>query len=489
MQHRLIALTVTGFMAAGCGAAAGPRQDAPAQPRQDIPAEPNTFSQPAAPPAAAAAGRGEPSSDTAGRAEPDARDPSHTLGRESPPFIGSLERSGGETSRKKDTGEMMTADSAELHAPGPEMSGEGTAGRQQRSALQAGEVDDNLRWQEYLEFVEQYEGPPVRTTDLRDRQVITVVDQEGKPVPNARVTFRPEGSQAGITHITYADGRTILFPMTRGAVRERLQQDGITATAERDSFVSSTLIPADSGDGSVTITLEGAMEYGRNVPLDVLFLLDSTGSMADEIHRIKSTLHAIAREVSTLPASPDLRFGMVAYRDRGDDYVTRLHDFEGDVERFQDAISSVEAEGGGDYAESLNQALHEAVNDMRWRQDAVRLIFLVADAPPHLDYPQDEDYAVEMERPRQRGIKIFSVASSGLDDRGEYIFRQLAQQTMGKFIFILYPTGPQGSLQSPHSVEQYTVNRLDSLIIGLIREELRHLDPGSQSGMRMKEGG
>ena len=103
----------------------------------------------------------------------------------------------------------------------------------------------------------------------------------------------------------------------------------------------------------------------------------------------------------------------------------------------------MKADGGGDYPESLNQALHEAVNDMRWRDDAIRLVFLVADAPPHLDYPQDEDYAVEMVRARQKGIKIFSVASSGLDDQGEYVFRQLAQQTMGKFIFILYATGPQ----------------------------------------------
>ena len=354
--------------------------------------------------------------------------------------------------------------------------------------LRAGEVDDNLRWREYLEFVGDYRGPPVHATDLRRRQVVTVVDRAGQPVPNARVTFQPEGGQEDVTVLTYADGRTILFPMTGGPVREGLQQGGITVTAERDGFISSAGVPADAGESSVTITLEGAMEYGSSVPLDVLFLLDSTGSMADEIHRIKTTLHSIAREVSALPANPSLRFGMVAYRDRGDDYVTRLYDFDGDVDRFRDTIDQVEAEGGGDYPESLNQALHEAINDMRWRRDAVRIILLVADAPPHLEYPQDEDYAAEMVEARRRGIKIFSVASSGLDERGEYIFRQLAQQTMGKFIFILYPTGAQGGLESPHTVEQYTVDRLDALIVRLIREELRHLDAGRQTGMGMKQG-
>ena len=81
---------------------------------------------------------------------------------------------------------------------------------------------------------------------------------------------------------------------------------------------------------------------------------------------------------------------------------------------------------------------------------------LVADALPHLDYAQDEDYAAEMVRARRKGIKIFAVASSGMDQQGEYVFRQLAQQTMGRFLFILYRTGPQGSLETPTGVEQYT---------------------------------
>ena len=98
------------------------------------------------------------------------------------------------------------------------------------------------------------------------------------------------------------------------------------------------------------------------------------------------------------------------------------------------------------------------MNDASWRENAIRLIFLIADAPPHLDYPQDEDYAADMVRAREKGIKIFSVASSGLDDQGEYIFRQIAQQTMGNFLFILYQSAPQGELDTPHSVEQFTVN-------------------------------
>ena len=356
-----------------------------------------------------------------------------------------------------------------------------------RPTLKAGEVDDNKRWDEYLDFVEKYQGPPAHETNLSNRHIVTILDQAGKPVPNAKVTIsmRDDPAETTWTNRTYADGRTMFFPegkYRRGmAMRNGEAQPGqFTITANLDGFTSILHIPQNAQRRNHKIALEGTMHYGGNIPLDVLFLIDSTGSMADEIHQIKSTLHSTASQVSNLPSNPNLRFGMVSYRDRGDEYVTRLYQFDSDVQRFSRSVDEVQADGGHDDPESLNQALHEAVNDMSWRSGAIRLIFLIADAPPHLDYPQDEDYAAEMVRAREKGIKVFSVASSGLDEQGEYIFRQIAQQTMGRFIFIL-EEGPQGNLETPHSVEQYSVNQLDSLIIRLIREELEATGHGGEN--------
>ena len=356
-----------------------------------------------------------------------------------------------------------------------------------RPTLKAGEVDDNKRWDEYLDFVEKYQGPPAHETNLSNRHIITILDQAGKPVPNAKVTIsmRDDRAETTRTNRTYADGRTMFFPegkYRRGIVmgNGEAQPGQFTITAKLDGFTSILHIPQNAQRRNHEITLEGTMHFGGNIPLDVLFLLDSTGSMADEIHQIKSTLHSTASQVSNLPSNPNLRFGMVSYRDQGDEYVTRLYQFDSDVQRFSRSVDEVQADGGHDYPESLNQALHEAVNDMSWRSGAIRLIFLIADAPPHLDYPQDEDYAAEMVRAREKGIKVFSVASSGLDEQGEYIFRQIAQQTMGRFIFIL-EEGPQGNLETPHSVEQYSVSQLDSLIIRLIREELEATGHGGEN--------
>ena len=333
------------------------------------------------------------------------------------------------------------------------------------SGLTAGEVDDNSRWTEYLNYRSRYRGPPVHDVDVSERYIIQVQDAAGRGIPDALVRV-----SAGQTPIfegrTYADGRTLFFPRAFDAAANAASFRVYAAKGSVNAVQEMSREPG----AEWVVNLNAAPAYQSGVPLDVLFLLDATGSMSDEIDRIKSTLVSIAERISDLPSQPVLRFGMVTYRDRGDDFVTRLYDFQSDAQQFANAIRSVVADGGGDTPESLNAALYTAVNQPDWRlDDAVRLIFLVADAPPHLDYPQDYDYAVEMMTAHRKGIKIFAVASSGLEPQGEYIFRQIAQHTMGRFIFILYGGG------TPHDVGQYSVERLDDLIVRLVQQELAQI--------------
>ena len=341
-----------------------------------------------------------------------------------------------------------------------------------RVALSAAEVNDNQRWDEYLLYRSGYSGPSVHDADVSERYVITVRDSQGRPVPNAavRVSVKQDPVFEGRT---YANGQTLFFPLiflqAKGAETFSLEveKDGVSHRIETERH----------GEPEWVVELDIESSYPEGVALDVLFLLDATGSMEDEIAQIKETLLSVSARIADLPSRPDLRFGMVAYRDRGDEFVTRTYDFNPDVQRFLDTIRGVSAEGGGDNPESLNEALHVAVREPTWRQgDAIRLVFLVADAPPHLDYPQDYDYAEEMVEASRRGIKIFSIASSGLDDQGEYIFRQIAQHTMGRFIFIVYGGDADGSGgTTTHHVEQYTVEQLDDLVVKLVEEELAFL--------------
>lgn len=380
-----------------------------------------------------------------------------------------------------------------------QMAGDNAANQQQQTTetplpelpellpLNAGEIDDNARWDTYLtyrqNFLSRYPSFP-HPVEVMGRQIITVSDNEGFPVLGARV--RIFGADQLITETrTDARGRALFFPAiddTSAAL------DNFRVVVDKDDAVAEFTI--NLVDGSTWATTLDTAQDRETVALDVLFLLDSTGSMSDEIHELQSNIRAISAQIDTLPGDIDTRYGLVTYRDRGDDYVTRIADFFPDVEAFQERLSQVRAEGGGDDPESLNEALHNAIHDVSWRGDnTVKLIFLVADAPPHLDYPNDYSYADEMQIAAERGIKVHPIASSGLDQVGEFIFRQIAQYTQGNFIFLTYEdTDPQTpgvepgvpgderpdlSVGSPE--QSYTVEQLDLLVLRLIEDELAAL--------------
>ena len=360
-------------------------------------------------------------------------------------------------------------DAAEVSEDVAEVKEDGAEEYEERvqPALSAGEVNDNERWDEYLQYRDQYTGPTIHDVDISERYIITVSDSAGETVPNAEVRVS-SGDAVLFEGRTYANGQTLFFPLAFAASEGA---ESFTLSVEKDGATQELeFARGENRDWDVTLELDQAATEG--VPLDILFLLDSTGSMADEIDQIKATLLSISSRISDLPSQPDLRFGMVAYRDRGDAFVTRVYDFEPDPQRFVETIRGVVAHGGGDYPESLNEALHVAVHEPEWRPgDAIRLMFLIADAPPQLGYQDDYSYADDMIEAHQQGIKTFSIASSGLDQQGEYVFRQIAQHTMGRFIFIVYGAGGTTS----HSVSDYTIGRLDDLVVSLVEEELAFL--------------
>jgi hypothetical protein len=196
--------------------------------------------------------------------------------------------------------------------------------------------------------------------------------------------------------------------------------------------------------------------------------------MGDELQRLTATFADVARQVRDLETPTDLRFGYTAYRDLDDEYVTRTSDFTADVDAFVDDLGGLRAEGGGDTPEALSEALEEALAAPSWRDgDTVSLVFLVADAPPQLD--READYAVEVIRAAAQGIKIVPLASSGLDNQGEYVFRQLAQITGAPFLFLTYGADGAPGDATPHEVSGYDVLSLDELIVRVVRNELAAL--------------
>jgi hypothetical protein len=342
----------------------------------------------------------------------------------------------------------------------------------QNSRLTAGEVDDNVAWDDYLLYLRDYEGAAVIEVDVSERHQIWVRDNRENPLLGAQVDLLANG-QTVTTLRTHSDGRVYFFPRAYN-----IEAEEYTVNVQFNGVTESIVIPAGSLQREWFVAHSGGDQATFTAKLDLLFLLDATGSMADEINQLKDNIQAISAQIDALPAQPDVRFGLVIYRDRGDAYVTQTFDFTPDVAEFTEILAQVEADGGGDYPEDLNEALSQAIHNVGWRVDGtVSLIFLVADAPPHLDYEQENHYAFEMLGTAQRGIKIYPIASSGLDGQGEYVFRQLAQFTGGRFIFLTYGAEGPGSTgtETDLNVSDYTVSSLDQLVVRIVQEELAYL--------------
>jgi hypothetical protein len=343
--------------------------------------------------------------------------------------------------------------------------------RYQNSGLRAGSVDDNTSWDDYLLYRLQFSdwGIEAHDIDVTERHIIRVVNTRGIPILGAEIEILGSNGRRITSMLTHADGTALFFPQ----VSDSGDGQNYTIVASKEGASEELSLNSDEREHRIVLDARSASDPVR---LDVHFLIDATGSMSDEIQQLKDNMISVSERIHTLPSRPDVRFGMTIYRDRGDLFVSRTLDFTPDVEDFIRELDQVVAEGGGDYPESLNEGLHKAIHLPEWRQEeTISIIFLIADAPPQLGYPQDYDYAEDALVASERGIKIFPLASSGLDDQGEYIFRQLAQATSGKFLFLTYGAGGAPGDDTTHHVDDYSVLSLDDLVVKVVEEELANL--------------
>jgi len=340
------------------------------------------------------------------------------------------------------------------------------------SGLKAGFADDNRQFNYYLGFLKEY-GPqiPHLPLDVSERIVLRVEDADGKSLPNAALTISSDG-RVLCTGTSYADGGFLFFPSRYGE-ETRYQ---VTATHNQ---VTRALDIDRQGPREQTITFPSPRPAAGSVTLDLLFILDTTGSMGEEIQRLKATIEIINLNLSALSVKPRLRYGLVLYKDRGDDYVTRVVPLTEDLGAFQEQLNQVEADGGGDTPEDLQAALEKAMA-LDWNSRGIRLSFVITDAPPHLDYGQEYTYLRAAEAARRQGIRLYTVGTGGLDLAGEYVLRQLSQQTGARYIFLTYGETGESEGGGPGSVSHHTganfqTDKLEAIIIRFAKEELSYL--------------
>jgi Mg-chelatase subunit ChlD len=359
------------------------------------------------------------------------------------------------------------------------------------ASVKAGEWDDNANYREFQKYLTT-SSSSFHRVDLRDRRFLVVRDSKGQGVPRCRVTVSDGQQKASTSFVTTASGRAIFFPHAEG-----FHEGKMFASADcADGKTTATFaVGPNDPDGLVDLRLQAERRPITTRTIDVAFVLDTTGSMSEEISAVKATIQTVANAMSN--EQTHVRIGLVEYKDRGDTFVTKLYPFSSDLPSFSQKVSQIAAGGGGDTPEDMNAGLHAALTQLQWSDQSVaRLAFVVGDAPPHLDYQDGPDYAADMKRASHRGIQLFTVAASGMDALGQVVFRQMAQFTGGTNMFVLrggagpQSTGggdPASSCGGTHT--NYSSGKLDALIVGKIRRELKALDadPMRIAGLKTDE--
>ena len=336
------------------------------------------------------------------------------------------------------------------------------------SGLKAGFADDNKQFNYFLNFLDQYKTANHIDINIKERILFKVKDANGKALANAIVQIK-SGLSTLVQGTTYSDGTFLFFPSEHEKI--------FSYTASFEKNKASKEISFDRQglrNYEVVINTQETEEY----PLDIVFILDTTGSMGGEIARLKSTIEIINLNLGG-ENSDKVRFGLVLYRDKGDEYRTKVIPLTSDLAKFKSALDQVTAGGGGDTPEDLQEGLKDAIEEMDWNKKAIRLGFIITDAPPHLDYGQKYDYKKASYEASKKGIKLFSIGTGGLDINGEYVLRQISQYTYAKYIFLTYgekgeSDGGRAGSVSHHTGDNFPTDKLETIIIRFAKEELAY---------------
>lgn len=213
-----------------------------------------------------------------------------------------------------------------------------------------------------------------------------------------------------------------------------------------------------------------ALDPAEHTTLDVALVIDTTGSMSDELAYLQTEFDAIAAAIEAQYPNSQQRWALIVYRDDGDEYVTRTFDFGDGVAGFRERLEAQSAGGGGDYPEASHAAL-AAMNQLGWRSDpaTARLAFWVADAPHHAERAADVADAVDVAAGQD--VHLYPVASSGVDELTEYSMRAAAQLTLGRYLFLTDDSGVGGEHKEP-TIPCYFVTRLDDAILRMVDIEM-----------------
>ena len=331
-----------------------------------------------------------------------------------------------------------------------------------RGVVTAGDIDDGLNFAAFTRYRDKTaRSNALPRANLQNPVRLRFTGPEGQPAPGVSFTLRRPGAEEPFhTGISGVDGHSNVFARTAGAsgVELRAFENGQEILRQRVATggdVTEIKVPAPS---------TWAPQF-----LDLVFVFDTTGSMGDELTWLTKEFAGIVRAAQRAAPKASLRFGLVAYRDKGDTYTVQNFGFTERQSQMQGWLRGLKAQGGGDYPEAADAALMAAAQ-LDWRRGrGERLVFHVADAPAHrsgaLGYLRAAQIAAGA------GVQVFGLGASGVGEEAEYLMRQAAVITGGRYLFLTDDSGVGHAHKDP-SIACYRVTSLKSLLVRVLRAEL-----------------
>jgi Mg-chelatase subunit ChlD len=185
--------------------------------------------------------------------------------------------------------------------------------------------------------------------------------------------------------------------------------------------------------------------------LEMVFVLDTTGSMGGLIEGAKQRIWGIVNEVMQQQSHPAVKIGLVAYRDRGDQYVTQVLPITEDLDKVYMTLMQYQAEGGGDEPEDVRRALLDGLQKAGWSRTAPRIaqvLFLVGDAPPHTDYKDEQDTLETAGQAVDLGIVVNTI-QCGSSAQTKEVWESIARRGEGQY-FAIPQTGGVQAISTPY---------------------------------------
>lgn len=303
-----------------------------------------------------------------------------------------------------------------------------------------------------------------------NRVAIKVTDADGKPLPGVAVQLK-DGDKVIWKAVSDVAGCANCW----AGLHDAEYQLGTLSIALNGVDVNKAVAVTGWSDEAVKMNefvVSNTKEQSKDA--DILFIVDATGSMMDEISFLKSDLLDILNRCSSSLKGYGIRTGALFYRDVYDQYVTRESKFTKDFTTTVNFIKKQQADGGGDYPEAVHTALEVSLQKFDWKDDArARIAFIILDAPPHHDQQGViESVQESIDTYAAKGIKLIPVASSGVDKKTEFLLRMMAITTGGTYVFLTDDSGVGNSHIKP-TVGEYEVEQLNNLMVRLIEEYVK----------------